>query len=177
MALVQQIPTEGYLRERGVAYDVEMHADSASARAEARALHMPPDDVLKAILLKVGDDLNVAITTASRRLDIRRVRRLVHDEPVRLATETEIRTAYPGFELGALPPLPGLLGVGGFVDPSVLEHRLVAFADGRRTESILVNPRELFWGEYVWVAPITKDAFEDLRFEGDSTVIGDYGDL
>lgn len=177
MALVQQIPTEGYLRKRGIAYNVEMHADSASARAEARALHMPPDDVLKAVLLKVGNDLNVAITTASRRLDIRRVRRLIHDEPVRLATEMEIRTAYPDFELGALPPIPGLLGVGGFVDPSVFEHNLVAFADGRRTESILVNPRELLWGEFVWVAPITRDTYENLRFEGDSTSISDYGDL
>lgn len=168
MALVEQIPAEIYVKGRGIPYDFEFHTPSDSALAEAKALRMPAGDVLKAVLLKTGEGFAMAITTASQRVDIPRLRRLTADPDVRLATERELMRAFPDFELGALPPLPGLLEVKAYIDPKVFEHEVVAFADGKRTESMLASPRRLFWGEEVWVGPIARDPFEDLRFEGDS---------
>lgn len=174
MALVEQIPAEVYLKTNKIPYDIEFHAASESALAEARELHMMPSDVLKAVLLKVGDRFAMAITPASRRLHMRRLKDVIGHDHVRLATEEEMRAAFPEYELGALPPLPGLLGVTGYLDPAVLEHYLVAFADGRRTESMISSPRRLFWGQPVFVAPVTWDPDRDLYFEGDSVDVKEW---
>ncbi|HEU4899838.1 MAG TPA: YbaK/EbsC family protein [Actinomycetota bacterium] len=48
---------------------------------------------------------------ASRRLELRRVRELLEDPGVRLASEAELAADFPGYGLGALPPLGSLLGV------------------------------------------------------------------
>ena len=58
---------------------------------------------------------------------------------MRLATETELQADFPGYELGALPPLGSLLGVPLLVDPEVLSHETVLFAGGLETESIRVG--------------------------------------
>lgn len=167
MSLVEQIPSETYLIRRCISFDVRLHDASDNALAEARALYLPPSSVLKAVLLKVGDDLAIAVTPASRRVDLHKIKRVFAKEKVRLATGTEIQDHYPHFDLGALPPLPGLLGVEGFIDGTVFDRDVVAFADGRQTESMTANPRALFWGEKVFVGPIARDP-EEIRYEGDS---------
>ena len=172
MALVEQIPAERYLVKRCISFDVMLHPASDNALAEAKALYLPPSAVLKAVLLKVGDDFAIAVTPASRRVDLPKIRRIFDDEVVRLASETEIKALYPDFDLGALPPLPGLLGVEAFVDTTVFDRDIVAFADGRRTESMTADPRALFWGEKVFVGPITR-GLEEIRFEGDSLDISE----
>ena len=172
MALVEQIPAESYLIRRCISFDVLLHPESDNALAEARALHLPPSAVLKTVLLKIGDDFAIAVAPASRRIDLGKVKRIFDDEEVRLATEMEIQARYPDFDLGALPPLAGLLGVEGFIDSRVFDRDIVAFADGRRTESMTADPRAMFWGEKVFVGPITTDP-DEIRFEGDSLDISD----
>jgi prolyl-tRNA editing enzyme YbaK/EbsC (Cys-tRNA(Pro) deacylase) len=71
--------------------------------------------------------------------------------------DPRVPSKLPQFELGAIPPLPGLLGLKAYVDPSVLEHDDAAFADGRRTESMIASPREMLWGEDVNVTPIAHE--------------------
>ena len=173
MALVEQLPVEAYLKGRGVPYDIEFHMPAASALAEAHNLNVMPTDVLKAVLLRVDDGFAVAIIPASRRLHMGRVRAAVGGRYVRLATEEEIQAEFPEYQLGALPPVPGVLGIPGFVEPIVLEHEVVAFADGVRTESIFTKPRRLFWGQDIRVAPLTWDPFIDLYIEGDAVDVRD----
>ena len=168
MALVEQIPAETYLIKRCISFDVRLHTPSDTALAEARALYLRPSSVLKTVMLKIGDEFAIAVTPASRRVDLRKLRLIFKKDDVRLATEAEIQDRYPEYDLGALPPLPGLLGVVGFIDNSVMDLNVVAFADGRQTESMTANPRALFWGEKVFVGPITRNPEEELRFEGDS---------
>jgi prolyl-tRNA editing enzyme YbaK/EbsC (Cys-tRNA(Pro) deacylase) len=44
-----------------------------------------------------------------------------------LATEAELAADFPGYELGALPPLGSLLGVPPLIDPEALDHETVLF--------------------------------------------------
>ena len=158
MALVDQSPAETYLKDRHIHFELAPHAGAYTARSEARALGLPSDTVLKAVVLRIGDDFAIGVVPASRRLDIPLVARIARDARVRLATEDEIMSRFPGSELGALPPIPGVLGVQAFVDPTVFEPDEVAFADGRQSESIIASPREMFWGENASVARITQKA-------------------
>jgi hypothetical protein len=50
----------------------------------------------------------------------------------------------PATSLGALPPLGALLHAQVHVDPEVLGHDTVTFAAGTQTESVKMQPQELF---------------------------------
>ena len=169
MTTVEVLPAEKFLRRRHVPYEIAPHREAYTSAAEAYALGIPPSDVLKVVVLRSAVDYMIAVIPASARLDLHRMQSLTDDKHLRLATEAEIRRRFPLFELGAVPPMPSLLGLPAYVDPSVLEHESVAFADGKQTESMIANPRELLWGEPVFVADICERAHptEGWRFEAD----------
>ncbi|MGH2652116.1 MAG: YbaK/EbsC family protein, partial [Actinomycetota bacterium] len=75
---------------------------------------------------------------------------------VRLATEEEIEKDFPGYELGAMPPLGSLHGTPTYVDPEVMRHDTVVFAAGAQTESVKVRTEDLFRDEPVTIAPLTR---------------------
>jgi hypothetical protein len=141
MKLVEPLSVETYLERRNVRFEVTPHAGVFTARSQARALGLPSADVLKAVLLRMDSDYAMCVIPASRRLDLNLVRRLTPDHLVRLATEDEIIARFPESELGAL----------------VFDHATVAFADGRQTESMIADPKGLFWGEDVTIGPISQD--------------------
>ena len=78
---------------------------------------------------------------------------------------------FPDFEIGALPPLPGCIGVTAFVDPRLLDLETVAFNDGHHSKTLTADPRRLFWEEHVTVEPICTD--DTWYFEGDSVEVSD----
>ena len=174
MALVEQLPVEAYLRDRHIRFEVAPHAYAYTARSEARALGLPSDRVLKTVVLRLDEGYVIGVVPASRRLNLNLVKRAAPRAQIRLATEDEIGSRFSVFELGALPPLPGILGVRAFVDPTVFDQDEVAFADGKHTESIIASPREMFWGEDAYVASISQkpDVSGLWGFEGEPIGFG-----
>jgi Ala-tRNA(Pro) deacylase len=149
------------LEKRGVAFEATSHAETYTSADEARALGIAADEVVKAVMLKVAPGYRLAVVPASRRLDMKLVQEAVEDKHARLATEQELERDFPGFELGALPPLGSLLSVPTHVDPEVMEHETIVFAAGSRTESIKVRTENLFRDESVSVDPLTRHPDEE----------------
>jgi len=89
------------------------------------------------------------------------VRTAVGDHRARLATEEELTREFSDYELGALPPLGSLLGAPVYVDPEVMGHDTVVFAGGSQTESIKIRTEDLFSGEPVTIAPLSRHPDED----------------
>jgi Ala-tRNA(Pro) deacylase len=145
-----------HLAGRGVAFEVVPHRRAVTSLQEARALGLAAEEVLKTVALWTGGKYVLAVVPASRRLDLRRARDALEDPGARLATEAELGIDFPGYELGALPPLGSLLGVPLLVDPEVLDHELVVFAAGTETESVRVAAAELFRDEPLAVLPLTR---------------------
>jgi Ala-tRNA(Pro) deacylase len=146
----------GYLAERGVVFEVVPHRPTVTSLQEARELGVAAEEVLKTVALWTGGKYALAVVPASRRLELRRVREALKDPGVRLATEAELQADFPGYALGALPPLGSLLGVRLLVDPEVLDHELVVFAAGTETASVRVGAGELFRDEPLAVLPLTR---------------------
>lgn len=146
-----------YLKDRHLPFEVLTHRRAFSSNQEARALGVDADTVVKTVVLVTAEGYWLAAIPASCRLDLPLVRKALDDDSVRLATEVELLVAFPRYELGALPPLGGLLGVAVLVDPRLLRHETVVFAGGLETESVKVGSAELFAGEPGLVAPITRD--------------------
>jgi Ala-tRNA(Pro) deacylase len=145
-----------YLDKRGVAFEVVAHRRAFTSLQEARELGVAADEVLKTVAFRTRGKYVLAVVPASRRLDLRLVRESLDDPDVRLASEAELAADFPGYELGALPPLGSLLGVRLLVDPEVLGHELVLFAAGTETESIRVRAGELFRDEPLTLRQLTR---------------------
>lgn len=149
------------LEKRGVTFEATSHPETYTSVDEARALGIAADEVLKAVMLNTASGYRLAVVPASRRLDMKLVEKALGDKHARLATEQELELDFPGYELGALPPLGSLLSVPTYVDPEVMEHEMIVFAAGSRTDSVKVRTKDLFRDEPVSISPLTRHPEEE----------------
>ena len=147
-----------HLEQQGSAFELLVHRQAWTATDEARALGVDTAEVLKTLAVRTGPGYALMVIPASRRLDLQLVRETLADHQARLASEEELGRDFPGYQLGALPPLGALLGCVVYVDPEVLEHDLVVFAAGSQTESVRIRTRELFASEQITTVPLIKQA-------------------
>ena len=135
--------TAHYLDDREIAYELLEHEERFSAAAEARAAGVTPDNAAKSVLLRDREDYRLAVIPASERLDLKKVRDLLDSRELRLATEQEMASDFPSFEVGALPPLGSMLNVPEVIDQRLLDHGRVLCNAGDHRHSILLDPREI----------------------------------
>jgi Ala-tRNA(Pro) deacylase len=133
-----------HLDELGVEYEVVEHEHGMSAAEEARAAGVDSANAAKAVLLRGPDGYRLAVVPASERVDVHRVRDLLDEgKELRLATEEEMARDFPGFELGAIPPLGEMLPAAEVVDRRLLAHERVLCNGGDHRHSVLLDPRDL----------------------------------
>src|SRR5690349_10015725 len=150
-----------HLQTHGVPFEAIAHQQAYTSIDEARALGIDAGEVLKTVAVRVAGGYALLAIPAACRLDIHLVQAAVGDRHVRLATEEELLRDFPGFELGALPPLGSLLGAPLYVDPEVLRHETVVFAAGSQTESVQLRTADLLQHEQVTTVPLIKHTDEN----------------
>ncbi|MGQ0671023.1 MAG: aminoacyl-tRNA deacylase [Actinomycetota bacterium] len=149
------------LTKRGVPFEIIPHEQAYTSIDEAVAVGISADEVVKTIVLDTSSGHALAVIPGSRRLDTRAAEKAIGAKHVRLATEEEIERDFPGYELGAMPPLGSLHGAPTYVDPEVMRRDTVVFAGGTQTESIKVRTEDLFRNEPVTIAPLTRSSAAD----------------
>jgi Ala-tRNA(Pro) deacylase len=122
-----------HLEARGVPFEPIAHQQAYTSMAEAGALGIDASGVVKTVAIRVAGGYALMAIPATCRLDMHLVQAAVGDRHARLATEEELLRDFPGFELGALPPLGSLLGAPLYLDQQVLQHETVVFAAGSQT--------------------------------------------
>jgi Ala-tRNA(Pro) deacylase len=118
-----------FLEMNKVPYSVHSHPQAYTAQEIAALSHVAGRMLAKVVMVKAGDELIMLVVPADRRVDFERVRTLLGRE-VRLATETEFRDAFPGCEVGAMPPFGNLFGVPAYLDRSIEEDEEIVFNAG-----------------------------------------------
>jgi Ala-tRNA(Pro) deacylase len=151
--------TTKHLDEQGIAYEVVEHDRALTAAAEARAAGEEPANAVKSVLLRDLEGYELIVLQASDRLDMKKVREQLGEgrSALRLATEEEMDSDFPQFELGALPPLGELLPAPEIVDRRVLDHDLVLCNGGDHTHSILIDPSEIVRVSNAEVGDVRED--------------------
>jgi prolyl-tRNA editing enzyme YbaK/EbsC (Cys-tRNA(Pro) deacylase) len=148
----------------GVAYDVIEHPPVYSAVDEARAAGGEPPDTAKTLVLHDGERRHVAVVPAGRRLDLDRLREVLHaSRHLRLATEDELARDFPGFDVGALPPF-GLEPVPEVMDIRLVYRERVLCAGGDHRHGVRLDPRDLLRLAEPRVADICVHDPGDHRF-------------
>jgi Ala-tRNA(Pro) deacylase len=130
------MPILGKLREllegNKVAYSVHSHPEAYTAQKIAALAHIKGRMLVKVVMVKAGDALVMVALPADRRLDLDRVRGVLGND-VRLATEAEFREAFPGCDVGAMPPFGNLFGMPLYVDRSLEQDEEIVFNAGTHT--------------------------------------------
>jgi len=147
-----------HLHAHGVPFAPIAHPQACTSIDEARALGIEASAVVKTVAVRAAGGYALIAVPATGRLDMHLVQAAVGDRHVRLATEEELLRDFPGFALGALPPLGSLLGAPLYVDQEVLQHETVVFAAGSQTESVQLKTADLLQHEQATPLPLIKQA-------------------
>ena len=129
----------------GVHYDVIPHEHTESAAAEARALGLPLDGVAKTLVLETPQGNVRAVLPASERISTAKLAVLLGErrKSIHLASEESLRSEYPEFEFGAIPPIGGAHRDRVIVDTRVADHDSVVLEAGSHDDSIRIATEDL----------------------------------
>ena len=144
------------LTERKIAFEALRHPRTQTALSEAEVLHASGDEVGKTVVVHTTDGMIRAVIAAPDRLSLAKLRELFgHD--VRLATEDELGSTYPGFELGAVPPFGGPKDDSVVVDERLAKLDWVIVEAGSHSDSLRLAPADLVRLTAATVADVVVD--------------------
>jgi Ala-tRNA(Pro) deacylase len=128
-----------FLDRNGIAYETIPHRTTYTAQRTAQATHIPGKDVAKTVVVKVDGRLILVALPASEKVDLDQIRDATEANRVELAAEDDFRDAFPGCEVGAMPPFGNLYDMEVWVDGRLAEDEKIAFNAGSHDEMIRVR--------------------------------------
>jgi Ala-tRNA(Pro) deacylase len=140
-----------------IPYEVIPHTRTVTAADEAAAIGVEPGHVAKTLVLRTDERLIRAVLPASRRIDLRKVRAVLGDKEVELASEQILAGAYPEFELGAVPPIGGPGPDPVLIDRRIESEDWVVFEAGTHEHSVRMATADLLSVAHARVADICQD--------------------
>lgn len=144
---------EAYLRDAGVQFEAHTHPPAYTAQEVAEVEHVPGVTVAKVVMVVADGDLAMTVLPAPYRLDTKKTAAVVGVKTVRLATEGEFSPAFPGLDVGAMPPFGDFCNVPTYVDKSLAEDDYIVFQAATHTDAIRMK-----YADYARVAqPIVAD--------------------
>ncbi len=131
-----------YLDENEAPYKVSTHQEVYTAQEVAAALHVPGKDIVKVVIVKTEGKFIMAILPADHKVNVDKMRTVLHDPEARLATEGEFKGLFPDCDVGAMPPFGNLYDVGVYVDKSLTEDEDIIFQAGSHVETVRMKYRD-----------------------------------
>ena len=131
-----------FLDNEGVKYQTISHSPAFTAQEVAASAHVPGKELAKTVMVKVDDEMAMAVLPAYDRVDLDRLQEATGAKRVELASEREFKELFPECELGAMPPFGNLYGVKVYVDDSLAEDEEIAFNAGTHTELMRLSYRD-----------------------------------
>lgn len=104
-----------FLDGRGVAYDFVPHERTLRSASTAQACSIPEENLAKGVLIRRKGGYLLAIVPASCHVQLEAVADWL-DQPVGLATESEVASVFDDCELGSIPPVAGAYGLAAVMD-------------------------------------------------------------
>ncbi|MBT8484310.1 MAG: YbaK/EbsC family protein [Phycisphaerales bacterium] len=125
-----------YLDDNLVPYATITHSPAYTAQGIASVAHIPGRELAKSVIMKVDGRLAMMVLPAMERVDTVAFQHAIGAKRVAIANERDFEDAFPGCEVGAMPPFGNLWDVPVYVGESLTEDELIAFNAGSHTELI-----------------------------------------
>ena len=128
-----------FLDSNHIKYITITHSPAYTAQEIAASAHIPGKELAKIVMVKVDDKIAMAVLPASSKANLGRLKKASGASDVKLASESEFESLFPGCELGAMPPFGNLYGMDVFVSEDLAEDEEIAFNAGSHTELIKLS--------------------------------------
>ncbi len=125
-----------YLDSQGVRYISISHSLAYTAQEVAASAHVRGKEMAKTVIVRVDGKLAMAVLTASPKVDVSQLKEAIGAQQVNIAAEKDFAEAFPGCELGAMPPFGNLYGMEVYVDPHLSEDEEIVFNAGSHRELV-----------------------------------------
>ncbi len=132
------------LKNTGVEFEVIEHEPVRTSEDAARIRNEPLKEGIKAIVVKTrgADNFYVVDVPADRRVDLKKVEKIIGAKSVTLANAEEVLRE-TGCEVGGVPPLGHKKPSKIYVDEKVFDNEFNEFNAGLTTVSIRIKSNEL----------------------------------
>jgi Ala-tRNA(Pro) deacylase len=149
MAISKKIT--GFLDKNKYKYQIIEHRTTYTAWDVAQTEHVKPQEIAKALVLKLDGNYAVALVPANKNLDkqkflkvynaIQKKNDLKSAKKVEFAKEVWMKKSLPG-KVGATPPFSGLLKIAIFADKGLMKNKKVYLNSGEYEFSFLISVSE-----------------------------------
>ncbi len=131
-----------FLDNNHVKYVTIAHSPAYTASEIAQSAHIPGKEMAKTVIVKIGGKMAMAVLPASYRVDLGRLKEATGSNDIDIATEQDFKEAFPGCEVGAMPPFGHLYGMEVFTAASLAEDENIAFNAGSHTELVQMSYKD-----------------------------------
>ena len=125
-----------FLRSKQVWFEGLLYQPASSSAKRARNARITGRQVAKAVLVRAGNSLLLAVLPASCRIDLDRLSQVVGSpvSEIRLATPEELLATFPDCEPGVVPPFGRLMVCRPWWTPACLKSATSSSAPTRGTK-------------------------------------------
>jgi len=127
-----------------IEYVVISHSVAYTAQGIAALTHIPGQELAKTVVVKIDNQLAMAVVPASHHVDLTQLRKAAGAKSVSLASEAEFKDRFPDCELGSMPPFGNLYSMAVYADESLTRDHEIAFNAGSHRELVKMG-----WKDYV----------------------------
>ncbi len=129
------------LEENSILYRTYNHPPTKTSEKAAEYRNVPLKIGAKAILLKEKKGFVIVIIPADRKLDSKKLKKVLGSKKLRFATEEELKEI-TGCDKGALPPFGSFFNLPLIVDKALFEEAEMAFNAGSLENSIKMKTKD-----------------------------------
>lgn len=130
---------ETFFSKNRIPFEKHTHTPAYTAQGLAQAEHVSGYMVAKPVVVKAGSGFAMCVLTAPQQLDRKQVARVLKEQDVRLATESEMADLFPDCELGAEPPIGSLFGMKTIADERLEQDDYLVMQAGTHRDSIRIK--------------------------------------
>jgi Ala-tRNA(Pro) deacylase len=130
------------LDQANISYEVRNHPLAYTAQEIAARQHLSGKKMAKVVILKIDGSLAMAVLPANRLVNLSMVEAALKCKDVRLATEDEFISRFPGCEIGAMPPFGNLFGLPVYVDPALERDEAIFFNAGNHQQTVRLRYKD-----------------------------------
>ena len=123
-----------YLSDHNVAYRLIPHRPTYTAQDTASVAHVDAASLAKTVIVLVGEKMAMVVLSAQEKVDLESLRHSLHDQSVKMASEQQFVSHFPGIEPGAMPPFGNLYDMPVYIDILLTKRTRIVFNAGTHTE-------------------------------------------
>ena len=125
-----------FLDSNQVKYILCRHSPAYTAQEIAQSAHICGKILAKTVIILMDGKMVMALMPANTKIDWDQLIKEMDTDFIEMADENEFKDAFPGCEIGAMPPFGNLFNMTVYMDDALARNEEIAFCAGSHSEII-----------------------------------------